>query len=103
MDGRLRSNARLLCQVFWIVLQQQVPQSKQEFLQFLLPLVRRGRDPHRAYQIIMLEVAICVEVEADQDRDDLRVGHHALPAAFRSLGRRRKGVFRRLHQIYFRA
>ena len=91
MDGRLRSNARLLCQVFWIVLQQQVPQSKQEFLQFLLPLVRRGRDPHRAYQIIMLEVAICVEVEADQDSDDLRVGHHALPAAFRSVGRRRKG------------
>ena len=28
----------------------------------------------------MLEVAVGVEVEADQDRYDLRVGHHALPA-----------------------
>ena len=44
----------------------------------------------------MLEVAIRVEVEADQDSDDLRVGHHALPAAFRSVGRRRKGVFSHL-------
>ena len=44
----------------------------------------------------MLEVAVGVEVETDQDRDDLRVGHYALPAAFRSVGRKRKGVFRHL-------
>ena len=44
----------------------------------------------------MLEVAVGVEVEADQNRDDLRVGHHALPAAFRCGGRRRKYVFRHL-------
>ena len=39
-----------------------------------------------AGQVIMLEVAVGVEVEAYQDSDDLRVGHHALPAAFRSVG-----------------
>ena len=41
----------------------------------------------------MLEVAVGVEVEADQNRDDLRVGHHALPAPFRGVRRGRKGVF----------
>ena len=41
----------------------------------------------------MLEVAVGVEVEADQNRDDLRIGHYALSAAFRCGGRRRKYVF----------
>ena len=54
-----------------------------------------------AGQIIMLEVAVGIEVETYQDRDDLRVGHHALSAAFRSLGRRRKGLFRHLHFKFF--
>ena len=31
----------------------------------------------------MLEVTVGVEVEADQNRDDLRIGHYALSAAFR--------------------
>lgn len=45
--------------------------------------------PLSAYtaQIIVLEIAVCIEVETDKDRDDLRIGHHALPAAFWSLGR----------------
>ena len=47
----------------------------------------------------MLEVAVGVEVEADQNRDDLRVGHHALPAAFRGVRRGRKGVFCELFAI----
>ncbi len=49
---------------------------------------REQMSPLSAYtrQIIMLEVAVGVEVEADQNSDDLRVGHHALPAAFRILG-----------------
>lgn len=41
----------------------------------------------------MLEVAVGVEVEADQNRDDLRVGYHALPEPFRGVRRGRKGVF----------
>ena len=41
----------------------------------------------------MLEVAVGVEVEAYQNRDDLRVGHHALPAPFRGVRSGRKGVF----------
>ena len=41
----------------------------------------------------MLEVAVGVEVEADQNRDDLRIGHYALSAAFRGVRRVRKGVF----------
>ena len=46
----------------------------------------------------MLEIAIGVEVETNQNRDDLRIGHHALSsAAFRSLVRRRKGVFCHLY------
>ena len=49
----------------------------------------------------MLEVAVGVEVEADQNSDDLRVGHHALSSAFRSLGRIRKRVFRHLHFKFF--
>ena len=49
----------------------------------------------------MLEVAVGVEVEADQNRDDLRVGHHALPAAFRGVRRGRKGVFRHLDFKFF--
>ena len=49
----------------------------------------------------MLEVAVGIEVEAYQDCDDLRVGHHALSAAFRRLGRRREGVFRHLHFKFF--
>ena len=40
-----------------------------------------------AGQIIMLEVAVGVEVETYQDRDDLGVGHQALPAAFRGVRR----------------
>ena len=52
-------------------------------------------------QVILLEIAVGVEVEADQNRDDLRVGHHALSAAFRSLRRRREGVFRHLHFKFF--
>lgn len=34
----------------------------------------------------MLEVAVGVEVEADQNRDDLRIRHYALSAAFRCGG-----------------
>ena len=49
-----------------------------------------------AGQIIMLEVTVGIEVETDQNRDDLRIRHHAFPAAFRSPGRRRDGVFRHL-------
>lgn len=45
----------------------------------------------------MLEVAVGIEVEADQNRHDLRIRHHALSAAFRSIGRRLEGVFRHLH------
>ena len=41
----------------------------------------------------MLEVAVGVEVEADQNRDDLRIRHYALSAAFRGVRRGRKGVF----------
>lgn len=41
----------------------------------------------------MLEVAIGVEVETDQNRDDLRIGHHALSSAFGSVWRRLKSVF----------
>ena len=50
----------------------------------------------------MLEVAVGVEVEADQNRDDLRVGHHALPAAFRGVRRGRKGVFCHLREFGIR-
>ena len=49
----------------------------------------------------MLEVAVGVEVEAYQNRDDLRVGHHALPAPFRGVRRGRKGVFCHLDFIFF--
>ena len=49
----------------------------------------------------MLEVAVGVEVETYQDRDDLGVGHHALPAAFRGVRRGRKGVFRHLDFKFF--
>ena len=46
--------------------------------------------PVNAYtpQIIMLEVAVGVEVKADQDCDDLGIGHHAFSAPFLGLGRR---------------
>ena len=49
----------------------------------------------------MLEVAVGVEVKADQNRDDLRVGHHTLPAAFRGVRRGRKGVFCHLDFKFF--
>ena len=49
----------------------------------------------------MLEVAVGVEVETDQDRYDLRIGHHALSAAFRCIRRRGKGVFRHLYFKFF--
>ena len=49
----------------------------------------------------MLEVAVGVEVEADQNSDDLRIGHHALSAAFRCIRRRGKGVFRHLYFKFF--
>ena len=49
----------------------------------------------------MLEVAVGVEVEADQNRDDLRIGHHTLPAAFRGVRRGRKGVFCHLDFKFF--
>ena len=49
----------------------------------------------------MFEIAVCVEMETDQDRDDLRVGHHALSAPFWSVGRRRKGVFSHLDFKFF--
>ena len=49
----------------------------------------------------MLEVSVCVEVEADQDCDDLGIGHHALPAPFRSIRSRRKRFFSRLHFKFF--
>lgn len=39
-----------------------------------------------ARQIIMLEVAVGVEMETYQDCDDLRIGHHALLAAFGCIG-----------------
>ena len=40
-------------------------------------------------------------MEADQNRDDLRVGHHALSAAFRSVRRVRKSVFCHLDFKFF--
>ena len=49
----------------------------------------------------MLEVAVGVEVEAYQNRDDLRVGHHALPAPFRGVRRGRTGVFCHLYFKFF--
>ena len=49
----------------------------------------------------MLEVAVSIEVETDQNRHDLRVGHHALPAAFRSLRRSLQDVFRHLDFKFF--
>ena len=49
----------------------------------------------------MFEVAVGVEVEADQNRDDLRIGHHPLSAAFGSIGSRCKGVFRHLDFKFF--
>ena len=49
----------------------------------------------------MLEVAIGVEVETDQNRDDLRVGHHALSSAFGSVWRRLKSVFFHFHFKFF--
>ena len=49
----------------------------------------------------MLEIAVGIEMETDQDRYDFRIGHHTLPAAFRCLGRRREGVFRHLHFKFF--
>lgn len=51
--------------------------------------------------MIMLEVAVGIEVEADQNRDDLRIRHHALPAAFWGPGKRRDGVFRHLDFKFF--
>lgn len=61
----------------------------------MLPLSAHAR------QIIMLEIAVGIEMETDQDRYDFRIGHHTLPAAFRCLGRRREGVFRHLHFKFF--
>lgn len=49
----------------------------------------------------MLEVAVGVEVETDQDRDDFRVGHHALPSAFRGIGGGRKSNFCHLGFKFF--
>ena len=49
----------------------------------------------------MLEVAVGVEVETDQDRHDLRIGHHALSAAFRGIRRRGNGVPRHLYFKFF--
>ena len=49
----------------------------------------------------MLEIAVGVEVEADQDRDDLRVGHHAFSTAFRRIRGGRKGIFCHLQLKFF--
>jgi len=46
-----------------------------------------------APEIIMLEVAVGVEVEADQYGDDLGIGHHALSAASWSVSGGRKSCF----------
>ena len=54
-----------------------------------------------ASQIIMLEVAVGIEVEADQDCDDLGIGHHAFSAPFRSVRRGRKRVFCHLDLKFF--
>lgn len=45
----------------------------------------------------MLEVAVGIEVEANQDCDDFGIGHHALSAAFWGVRRGRKSVFCRLN------
>ena len=44
-------------------------------------------------QIIVLEVSVRIEVEADQDCDDLGIRHHALSAPFRGISGARKCVF----------
>ena len=44
-------------------------------------------------QIIVLEVSVRIEVEADQDCDDLGIRHHALSAPLRSISGTRKCVF----------
>lgn len=49
----------------------------------------------------MLEVAVGVEVETDQNRDDFRIGHNTLSAAFRSIGRTQKYLFRHLYFKFF--
>ena len=49
----------------------------------------------------MLEVAVGIEVEAYQNRDDLRIGHHAFSAAFWGARGDRKGVFRHLYFKFF--
>ena len=41
----------------------------------------------------MLEVAVGIEVETDQNRYDLRIGHHALSSPFWSVSMGRKRVF----------
>ena len=44
-------------------------------------------------QIIVLEVSVRIEVEADQDCDDLGIRHHALSTPLRSISGTRKCVF----------
>ena len=44
-------------------------------------------------RIIVLEVSVRIEVEADQDCDDLGIRHHALSAPFRGISGARKCVF----------
>ena len=44
-------------------------------------------------QIIVFEVSVRIEVEADQDCDDLGIRHHALSAPLRSISGTRKCVF----------
>ena len=57
--------------------------------------------PAYTSQIIMLEIAVGVEVEAYQNSDDLGIGHHAFPATFGSVGCGLDGMFCHLNFKFF--
>lgn len=49
----------------------------------------------------MLKIAVGVEVKTDQNRNDLRIGHHALSSVSGCIRRCRKGIFRHLNLEFF--
>ncbi len=51
--------------------------------------------------VIMLEVAERVEVKADQDGNDLGIGHHPFPASSDDSGNGTQGIFRHLNFKFF--
>lgn len=54
-----------------------------------------------ASEVIMLEVAERVEVKADQDGNDLGIGHHPFPASSGDSGNGPQGIFRHLNFKFF--